>query len=95
MQNEGKPEQVKGHEPGGAVPGFITTSDDRGDFVTGPDGCVIFWPDGFPNGGFNAWHLRAIADELDRRNADWFKQMDKAFSTGAALSNTPEGQSNE
>lgn len=39
------------------------------DFVTFEDGYVYFWPTG--NGGFEAHQLREIADELDRRNADW------------------------
>lgn len=64
-----------------SVPAIIRLSDERGDFVTGADGCVMFWPEA-DRGGFNAWHLRALADELDRRNADWFRQMDAALSKG-------------
>lgn len=59
---------------------IIKLSEERGDFVAGPDGCVIFWPDDLKQGGFNAWHLRLIADELDRRNRGWFDQMAAALT---------------
>ena len=57
---------------------IIEKSQERGDFVTGDDGFVIFWPEG-QRGAFEAWHLRAIANELDRRNESWLKQMNEFF----------------
>jgi hypothetical protein len=40
------------------------------DFVTDVDGYVYFAPSA--NGGhLSAWMLRALADELDKRNAPW------------------------
>ena len=49
------------------------------DFVTAEDGFVVWWPTKV--GGFHeAWSLRAIADELDRRNADWAAQIEAYFS---------------
>jgi hypothetical protein len=55
---------------------------ERGEFATLEDGYVYFWPhmaavrhaDGSYTGGggaIAAHELRAIADELDRRNAKW------------------------
>lgn len=73
---------------------IITLSVAAGDFVTGPDGCVVWWPEGFPQrGALNAWHLRALADELDRRNADWCAQMDEFFAAQApqGCAPTPSG----
>lgn len=64
-------------EDGGRI---IRFSDEKGDFVVGEDGCTIFWPEGIARGGFNAWHLRALAGELDRRNADWMAQMHADFA---------------
>lgn len=63
---------------------IIKMSDERGDFVVGEDGCTVFWPDGFARGAFNAWHLRLIADELDRRNRDWFDQVEAVALSDAA-----------
>lgn len=40
------------------------------DFVIGDDGFVFYWPD-FIRGAMSARDLRAIADEMDRRNAHW------------------------
>lgn len=59
---------------------IVRFSDEKGDFVVGEDGCTIFWPEGLSRGGFNAWHLRALADELERRNADWLAQMRADFA---------------
>lgn len=59
---------------------LIKHFDRNGDFIVGEDGCCVFWPSNPGGGAFNAWHLRAIADELDRRNADWFRQMDAFFA---------------
>lgn len=40
------------------------------EFVTGDDGYVVFWPHR-NSGCLPAYILRIIADELDRRNAEW------------------------
>lgn len=50
----------------------------QGEFITGNDGVAVFWPQQ-PGGGYNAHHLRAIADELDRRNAAVFASWDVVF----------------
>lgn len=48
------------------------------EIIMGDDGYYIWWPEG-NNGAHAAWHLRVIADELDRRNADWDAHIQKAF----------------
>ncbi|APR52017.1 hypothetical protein CA223_06670 [Sphingomonas koreensis] len=50
---------------------FVESADSSGEFVTGDDGFVVYWPQGFGGGAFSAWTLRVFADELDRRNAGW------------------------
>jgi hypothetical protein len=47
----------------------------RDEFIMGDDGYVVFWPEGYRLGAFPSWVLRAIADELDRRNAAWDAQI--------------------
>lgn len=39
-----------------------------GEFVTGDDGYVVYWP--HFRGAYSEWMLRALADELGRRNAE-------------------------
>jgi hypothetical protein len=57
---------------------------ERDEFVTLEDGYVYWWPthehvkhsDGSMTGGggaLAAWQLKTIAEELDRRNAEWDK----------------------
>jgi hypothetical protein len=57
---------------------------ERDEFVTMDDGYVCWWPthepvthpDGGMTGGggaLAAWQLKTIAEELDRRNAEWDK----------------------
>jgi len=41
----------------------------RGDFEECEDGYVTYWP--YKPGSLTAANLRTIADELDRRNAEW------------------------
>jgi hypothetical protein len=50
---------------------LIAAAEKHGDFVTGDDGYVMYWPGTRSTGGWSAWMLRALADELDRRNAEW------------------------
>jgi len=46
--------------------------------VTAEDGFVYWWPEGL--GGFVAAHnLRKLADELDKRNAVWNKNINDYF----------------
>jgi hypothetical protein len=54
---------------------LIQKADQRKEFDVGEDGFVGFAP-GY-NGLLSAWELRAIADELDRRNKDWQAQIDR------------------
>lgn len=60
---------------------IVASADSQGEFVTGDDGFVIYWPKGC-YGAFAAWHLRAIADELDRRNAEWEARIREYFDGG-------------
>ena len=64
---------------------------DRDEFVTLEDGYVYWWPtlkvvkheSGGTTGGGGALSsetLRTIADELDRRNAEWDKQIQEDLS---------------
>lgn len=49
---------------------LIALIDAKREFGTDVDGYVYWWPT--QNGGYFASHqLRALADELDRRNKDW------------------------
>lgn len=57
---------------------IIKVTEDHGDFVEDVDGYVYFWPER-NTGSYAAWHLRVIADELDRRNAPWDAQINKYF----------------
>ena len=59
---------------------IIRISDERKEFVTDVDGFVYWWPDGSPNGHLASHHLRWLADELDRRNEKWQKNIDDYFS---------------
>jgi hypothetical protein len=59
--------------------------DRRKEFVTDVDGYIYWWPDRSPHGHLAAHHLRAIADELDRRNKPW----DDIVQADPAISSTP------
>jgi hypothetical protein len=48
----------------------MAMSRDRGDFVVGDDGYYVFWPEA-GHGALAPHHLRWLADELDKMNADW------------------------
>jgi hypothetical protein len=52
---------------------------DRNEFVTDVDGFVYYWPSRIHSGHLSAHHLRAIADELDKRNKDWEESINKYF----------------
>ncbi len=53
----------------------IRVSEERGEFVTDADGYVYWWPEESPNGHLASHHLRWLADELDRRNREWDRQI--------------------
>jgi len=46
-------------------------SRERGDFVQGDDGYVVYWPNREFTGALAAHHLRWLADELDELNKAW------------------------
>lgn len=56
----------------------IRQADENGEFVTGADGFVVYWPEG-QKGAMEAWYLRHIADELDARNRAWQEEIDVAL----------------
>lgn len=57
----------------------VSTSERRDEFITLSDGSVYFWPTGSPHGALASWHLRVLADELDRRNQAWDSDLRKLF----------------
>lgn len=57
---------------------LIELIEERNEFVTDVDGYLYWWPEGF-NGHLSSYQLRAIADELDRINEPWNKQIDEYF----------------
>lgn len=59
---------------------IIKIADQKKEFVTDVDGFIYWWPEG-RNGHLAACHLRAIADELDKRNEKWQKEIDDFFKT--------------
>jgi hypothetical protein len=65
---------------------IIQLVEERGEFVMAEDGYIVYWPTTEPvkhpsggttgGGGFYpSYVLRAIADELDKRNAVWDAQV--------------------
>jgi hypothetical protein len=60
---------------------LIASCTERNELVILPDGYVHYWSDGSPHGALSAWHLRAIADELDRRNRVWDARVRKALQS--------------
>lgn len=58
----------------------IRISDELDEFITDVDGFVYWWPDGSEHGHLSACHLRILADELDRRNAEWQAKINDLFS---------------
>lgn len=57
----------------------ISISTQREEFVTFEDGYCHWWPAGSQNGALSSWHLRVLADELDRRNLRWDRQVRKGL----------------
>lgn len=57
---------------------LIDKIDTREEFITLDDGFIYYMPE--PGGGaLNAWALRAIADELDKRNENWNLKIEQYF----------------
>lgn len=52
------------------------------DIVTDVDGFQYYWPKD-SQGHYAAHHLRAIADELDKRNAPWEAQIEEYFKNNS------------
>jgi len=61
---------------------LIEKCDKHDEFVQFEDGFVYYWPVG--RGGISAVHLRIIADELDRRNAAWEKDLADYFNSDSS-----------
>ena len=59
---------------------IIKKIDKRGEFVYLEDGFLYYAPEG--KGCISAHELRTIADELDKRNKAWEKQIDEYFRSG-------------
>ncbi len=51
----------------------------REEFITDVDGFLYWWPNGSKHGHLSSDHLRILADELDKKNAPWVKQIDDYF----------------
>ena len=58
---------------------IIAFAEAAGEFITDVDGFVYYWPKNARGGHLAAHHLRALADELDRRNAPWEAQINAYF----------------
>jgi hypothetical protein len=58
---------------------IIKICDERKEFVTDVDGFVYWWPEGL-NGHLASHHLRWLANELDKRNEKWQKEIDDFFT---------------
>jgi hypothetical protein len=58
---------------------IIQMSEERGDFVTAEDEFVYFWPQRETLGMFAAYELRVLADELDKRNEAWNKNIEEYY----------------
>jgi hypothetical protein len=59
---------------------LITMCDERKELAPLEDGYLYYFPS--VGGAIAPWELRAIADELDRRNADWDRKVQEALSSG-------------
>lgn len=63
---------------------IIAMTEARGEFLHLEDGYVYLAPEGSIHGAFASWMLRALADELDRRNAAWDAQIQSDPCIGRA-----------
>lgn len=69
----------------------VSISTQREEFVTFEDGYCHWWPSGSLNGALSSWHLRVLADELDRRNLRWDKQVRKGLQR--SVGDEPDSES--
>lgn len=58
---------------------IIDITDERREFIHLDDGYLYFAPTGTPYGALAPWMLRALADELDRRNAPHEADINQYF----------------
>lgn len=58
---------------------FIQLVEDKNDFITDVDG-FVYWLPSKSGEYFASHHLRWLADELDRRNEKWQKQINDYFA---------------
>lgn len=59
---------------------IIQIADERGEFVRLEDGYLYWWPSKDASGALSEDMLRALADELERRNADWHAEICRVLS---------------
>jgi len=58
---------------------IIEAASTAGDFVQGEDGFWVYWPTGNNRGSYSEHILRALADELERRNEPIQKELEAFF----------------
>jgi hypothetical protein len=56
---------------------IVKVAEERGELMQDVDGFFYYFPKG--SGSIPAYQLRQLADELDRRNAPWEKQINEYF----------------
>ncbi len=61
----------------------VAMADCRKEFVMDVDGFIYYWPEGHTHGHLDAAALRVLADELDRRNEAWQRQIDNDPTIGS------------
>mgnify|MGYP000072426489 CR=1 FL=1 len=67
---------------------IVDLAKSRNEIAMGCDGFFYWWPNVATTGGgqFSAWHLRAIADELDRLNGPWNEIIERELGSVASVS---------
>lgn len=58
---------------------FLQKIRERKDIIANDDGFYVYWPSS--SGYLNEFQLRIIADELERLNEDWNKQLNEYFDS--------------
>ena len=56
---------------------ILERANTEGDIVRGDDGYYVYWPR--RTGAYPSYHLRALADELDRLNEPYQNDLDAYF----------------
>ena len=59
---------------------IIQIAEQRGEFAKLEDGYVYWWPSKDASGALSEDMLRALADELERRNAVWHAEICRVLS---------------